>query len=108
MSARMLHSVEAHKFKKRRDVVQFAANNPGALSGYFLAPVFSRLCKGVFRQQGDLQTVSVSAWAAQHSGLTDIRDLREIQTLAYAMDSVNRGELAQAMDVLSQRILAIQ
>ena len=90
----MVHSVEARKFKKRGDVVQLAAKNPGALSGYFLASVYSCLCKGVVRRQGDLQTVSVSTRAAQHSGLTDIRDLREIQTLAYAMDSVNRGELA--------------
>ena len=41
-------------------------------------------------------------------GLSDIRDLREIATLAFAMDTVSRNELAPAMDVLAQRILAIQ
>ena len=108
VTPRMLHAVEAHKFRKRGDVVQFAARHPGALSGYFLASVYGRLSKGVVRRQGDLQSVSVSQWAAAHSGLTDIRDLREAQTLSYVMDSVNRGELAQAMDVLAQRILALQ
>lgn len=48
------------------------------------------------------------SWAAQHSGLTEVRDVREVLTLAEAMDAVNRKEIARAMDILAQRILAIQ
>ena len=108
VTARMLHAVEGHRFKKKGDVVQYAATHPGALSGYFLAQCFARLSKGAVSTQGDLNKVSVAQWASQHAGLSDIRDTREVATLACAMDAINRREVQQAMDILSQRILAIQ
>jgi len=108
VTARMLHAVEGHRFKKKGDVVQYAATHPGALSGYFLAQCFARLSKGTVSTQGDLNKVSVAQWASQHAGLSDIRDTREVATLASAMDAINRREVQQAMDILSQRILAIQ
>ena len=40
--------------------------------------------------------------------MTDIRDRREIESIALVMDHINSGSLTQAMDVLSQRIQAIQ
>ena len=42
------------------------------------------------------------------TGLTEVRDLREVQTIATAMDMINRRELSQAMDVLAQRVVSIQ
>ena len=37
-----------------------------------------------------------------------VRDLREAQTIGLAMDHINRHEIAQAMDMLCQRLLALQ
>ena len=47
------------------------------------------------------------AWNAQSLFLGGGEGLAKVR-LSYVLDSVNRGELAQAMDVLSQRILALQ
>ena len=47
-------------------------------------------------------------WAQIHAPTTDKRDGKEIQTLCLAMDNINANQLAQAMDVLSQRVTAIQ
>jgi hypothetical protein len=67
-----------------------------------------RLSKGHVTKSGQLREASVASWAGQYTGLTEVRDLREVMTLANIMDSINRREMAQAMDVLSQRIVAIQ
>ena len=85
VTAKMLHAVESHKFKKKGDVVQYAASHPGALSGYFLATCFQRLCKGTVGTQSDLLKVNVAQWASQHAGLSDIRGIREVATLSHAM-----------------------
>lgn len=37
-----------------------------------------------------------------------MRDLREVQSIAHALDDINRREVASAMDVLPQRVLPIQ
>ena len=66
------------KLKKRGDLVSFAARHPGALT------------------------------AEQFSGLTEVRDMKEVVTSAEILDAVNREEISQALDVLCQRILAIQ
>ena len=58
--------------------------------------------------QSDLMKVNVAQWASQNAGLSDIRDIREVATLSHAMDAINRREAAMAMDILAQRILAIQ
>ena len=101
-------ALEGVKFRKRGDVVAFAAKHPGALTGFFLAGVHARLSHGVVTETRQLRRASVTQWAGSDSSLNEVRDRREVATLAMAMDHVNRRELAQAMDVLSQRILAIQ
>ena len=60
------------------------------------------------RRTVSLRNASVSQWAAQHSGLTEVRDQREVATLAQVMDLINPRTLEEAMDVLAQRIVAIQ
>ena len=87
--------------------MQYAATHPGALSGYFLATCYQRLSKGTIGTQGDLARVSVAQWASSRAGLSDIRDAREVATLAHAMDAISRKEVQQAMGILAQRILAI-
>lgn len=68
--------------------------------------------RSVFQTQqsrsGQLREPSVTAWAHQFSGLTEIRDIKEVVTLSEVLDAVNRREIAQAMDIVCQRILAIQ
>ncbi|CAE8604573.1 unnamed protein product, partial [Polarella glacialis] len=64
--------------------------------------------QGSCGQEWQLREASVASWAGQYTGLTEVRDLREVMTLANIMDSINRREMVQAMDVLSQRIVAIQ
>ena len=63
---------------KRGDLVSFAARHPGALT------------------------------AQQLSGLTEVRDMKEVVMSAEILDAVNREEISQALDVLCQRILTIQ
>ena len=49
-----------------------------------------------------------STWGSSMTGLTEQRDLREVQSICLALDHINNREIAKAVDVLSQRILAIQ
>ena len=103
-----VRALEEHKFRARGDLLTFAARHPGALSGFFLAMVHQRLSQGIIKNSRDLREVSVQAWAQQHSGLSELRDLREVMTLAAVMDAVNGDALEEAMDILGQRMLAIQ
>ena len=103
-----LAHVDGLKWKKKGDLIAFAMKNPGALTGHFLAGVCARLSKGTLARTSQLRDVSVAAWAHQFTGLTEVRDLKEVLTLAEILDSVNRREIARAMDILCQRILAIQ
>ena len=96
------------KWKKRGDLLQFATKNPGALTAHFLAGVHLRLSKGQVEHTKALKRVSVAGWADEHSGLSEVRDRREVATLAAAMDRINRSEVAEAMGILCQRIQAIQ
>ena len=98
-----VRELETRKWRARGDLLSFAARHPGALSGYFLAMVHQKLSHGMVRQRSDLNRVSVSQWASQHSGLSEMRDLREVQTIAAAMDLVNVGTLAECMDTLGRR-----
>eukprot|EP00435_Cladocopium_sp_Y103_P045104 s1029_g12.t2 len=103
-----LTHVDMIKFKKRGDLLAFASRHPGALSAHFLASVYSRLSKGTITRSSQLREASVTSWAHQFAGLSEIRDMKEVLTLAEVLDAVNRKEIAQAMDILCQRILAIQ
>ena len=103
-----VHRLEGVRFKKKGDLTSFAAQHPGALSGFFLAGVYAKACKGVMvNRSKQLRAANVMAWV-EKAGLKEVRDIREVMTLASIMDSVNRDELATAMDIIAQRILAIQ
>jgi len=103
-----VHAVDAQKFKRKGELLAYATKHPGALSAHFLASIYARLSKGRMTKSSQLREANVVQWASQHSGLTEIRDVREVLTLAEAMDCINRREISRAMDVLAQRILAIQ
>ena len=100
--------LDTEEFKAKGDLLAFAATHPGALSGYFPAMVHRKLSRGRLSETKQLRQASVTTWAQAHSGLTELRDQREVQTLALVMDLINGQDLATAMDVLAQRIIAIQ
>ena len=93
-----LTRIEADKFKTKGDVMKLAAEYPGALAAWWLAAIHNRLTKG--QQLNNTKQL--------RTGLTELRDLREVQTLGLAMDCINRDQLAQALDVMAQRVTAIQ
>ena len=103
-----VHAIDSQKFKRKGELVAYATKNPGALSAHFLASIYARLSKGRVERSSQLREANVVTWASQHSGLSEVRDVREVLTLAEAMDCINRREIERAMDILSQRILAIQ
>ena len=103
-----LTHVDQLKLKKKGDLLSFASKNPGALTAHFLASVYARLSKGTVSRSSQLREASVSAWAHMHSGLTEPRDIKEVLTLAEVLDHVNRREIARALDIIVQRIVAIQ
>ena len=51
---------------------------------------------------------SLLSWVERHSGLSEVRDIKEAVTLATAMDLVSQGQFEELMDVLSQRPSALQ
>eukprot|EP00435_Cladocopium_sp_Y103_P037465 s430_g9.t3 len=103
-----LSHVDQLKLKKRGDLLAFAAKSPGALTAHFLAGIYARLSKGTISRSSQLREASAVSWAHQFSGLTEVRDLKEVLTLCEILDHVNRKEIARALDVLCQRIVAIQ
>jgi hypothetical protein len=103
-----LSHIDQLKLKKKGDLIAFASKHPGALTAHFLASVYARLSKGTLARSAQLREVSVAAWANQFAGLAEIRDMKEVLTLAEILDNINRKEVARALDILVQRILAIQ
>ena len=86
----------------------YAKSHPGALSAYFLAAIYHRLTKGVVTESKQLRLPSCSTWASSHSGLQEMRDLREVQTLCMVIDFLNQRQFSAAMDALCQRVVAVQ
>ena len=106
--AKELTRLDGEKFKKTGDVIAYAESHPGALGAFFLAAIYQRMTKGLLTESKQLRDVNCSQWAAAHSGLQEMRDLREVQTLCMILDILNRRQLSKAIDALSQRVLAIQ
>lgn len=48
------------------------------------------------------------AWAQKYGGLQEVRDQREVATLAYCMGCIQKKHLEECMDVMTQRFMAIQ
>ena len=108
VKASQCHRVDALKFKRKGDLTAFAQKHPGALTGYFLSGVHARMSRGIIAESKQLRDAHVGAWAQKCGGMTEARDIREVATLAAIMDAVNQEDLPHAMDIMAQRILAIQ
>ena len=105
---RQIQNFATRKFKDQSEVVGFAAAHPGALTAAFLQQVHQKYSQLMMTETRDLRRHNLVEWAAVHANTPDKRDQKEIVTCCLAMDSINAGNLATAMDVLSQRIVAIQ
>jgi hypothetical protein len=103
-----LQAMEALKFKKRGDLLSFAAVKRGALAAQFLTSVRCKLQRGSITRESDLRDVEVAAWCSQYSGVTDANAKREVETLSNVMDLINKKDLPRAMDTIAQRIKSIQ
>ena len=55
-----------------------------------------------------LREVNVAAWVNEGCGLSEVRDIREATTIAAAMDKIQQRDLEGAMDIMCQRVLALQ
>ena len=66
------------------------------------------MSKGSVTQSEELRQVNVSAWATKFAELNDVRDQREVATLIALMDKIQAYEVEEAMDIMVQRIVAIQ
>ena len=100
--------LEQEKFKSRTDLLAFSMRHPGALTAHFLNVVHRRLSRGVPQKYKDLSQVSVAQWAEKYSDLTEVRDQREVMTLAEALDRLNRNDVEACADIICQRIQAIR
>jgi hypothetical protein len=100
--------LETEKFKTKGDLQAFAAEHPGALAANFLRQCQSKTGGGRIAETKHMRRVSTVQWQERHANLKDIRDQKEVLTLCTVIDYINDDRLAEALDVLSQRVLAIQ
>ena len=106
--AKQITRMATRRFKDQSEVLAFAAQHPGALTAAFLQMVRQRTSQIMMSNTRELRNVSLVDWAQHHLQLTEMRDQKEIMTLCLAMDNINARKLEAAMDVLSQRIAAVQ
>jgi len=89
-------------------LLQFAAKNRGSLAAQFLISVHNSLNKGDPPDSRAMMGTDLTRWASDgSSGLKEIRDIREIQTLCLALQRMGAGRLDEAADVLAQRVKAV-
>ena len=108
VSPRKLHAIAKEPFKRRCDLLAFASKHPGALTASFLSGLHLAMMKGQVNRTKQLREVNVAAWVNKGCGLSEVRDIREATTIAAAMDKIQQRDLEGAMDILCQRILALQ
>ena len=108
VTAVSMGKVDAKKFKKRADLLIFAAKHPGALTANFINALRQKLMRGGILRTSQLRDIEMTEFITTGAaGLKEVRDRQEALTILQAMDLVNKREVAKAMDVLSMRITAL-
>ena len=105
-----LAGIETEKFKSRAALLTFSRTRPGALAAHFLSTARVRMkgASGVVTRSRHLRDITLAEWVANGcSGVTETRDLREMQTLAAVADALNQRNEAHAMDTIVMRMLAM-
>ena len=70
--------------------------------------IFEKMYNSLPKDTRELRRASVVSWAQKYSGVTELRDQREIATLAACMDGTQKKDVEQVMDIMAQRIISIQ
>ena len=96
------------RFKRRSDLVNFAARHPGALGALFLHHVRGRLSLPAPEKKDDLYQTDITTWAATATGLKEVGDMKEVQLLSKVLLEINRDRLPQAVDIIAQRIREVR
>ena len=91
------------RFKRRSDLLNFAARHPRALAGHFLAQVRERLSRGEPRSGKELLETDVGAWVPV-SGLKEVRDVREAAVLCRIPTELTHRRTEKAADVVAMRL----
>jgi len=107
ITAEELRNGETLRFKTRADLIKLAAENPGALACQFLSAVRVALHEGPPTSTKDLNKVDVQRWARDSTGLKEMRDLREVQSLIMVLARINEDKLPDAVDAIAQRVKGI-
>ena len=98
--------MERHRglcFKRRADLLNFAARHPGALAAHFLAQVRERLSRREPKNAVELNQTDVGSWIPL-SGLKEVRDLREASILCRILTDLTHRRTEQAADVIAMRL----
>ena len=100
--------LDQEKYKNRAVFLAFCARHPGAMTAHFLNTIRMRMrgAAGMVTSAKQLRDVNLAGWIKE-SGVTDVRDQRELITLATITDHVNRKDLARACDSPAMRAQAI-
>ena len=108
VNAVSMGKVDTRKFKKRSDLLIFAAKHPGALTANFINAIRQKLMRGGIVKTSQLRDVEMTEFITTGAaGLKEVRDRREAMTILQAMDFINQKELEKAMDVLAMRVTAL-
>ena len=108
VTAVSMGKVDTRKFKKRSDLLIFAAKHPGALTANFINAIRQKLMRGGIVKTSQLRDVEMTEFITTGAaGLKEVRDRREAMTILQAMDFINQKELEKAMDVLAMRVTAL-
>ena len=102
--------MDYEKFKTAAMLRSFHVKYPGALAAHFLHQVQQRMrgASGVASNVKQLKDISMVDFIGHgHSGLTEVRDVREAQTIAQVIDLLNRQLPERAVDVLVMRLQAV-
>ena len=101
--SRMMERHRGLRFKRRSDLLNFAAKHPGALAGHFLAQVRERLSRGEPRTGKELLETDVSSWVPL-SGLKEVRDVREASVLCRILTELTHRRTEKAADLIAMRL----
>lgn len=108
VSAVSMGKVDTRKFKKRADLLIFAAKHPRALTANFINALRQKLMRGGILRTSQLRDIEMTEFVTTGAaGLKEVRDRREAMTILQAMDHINQREVSKAMDVLAMRITAL-
>lgn len=99
--------METLRFKTRADLLRLAAERPGALAAQFVLAIRSPMNCDPPRSSKDLHKVDLLRWSRESTGLKELRDLREVQTLMVVLHRLSADEISGAADVIAQRVKSI-